>query len=290
MAPQENSYFSPLVPPTADFGQGQFPNPETGYTPPAYQPYAPANPYTPQEYEKRSLEEIIASLPSYIQIDENGNKVDTRQYIDPPSDDTNGAGVYAAGGDVQLNTGMGQAQIAGGGIANIPTEVNAPIGFPDELTPMDNMPLSPARQFNRGAELDALGYGESVNEMEPPQQPMAQAGGEPTQQDIQMLAMALTGQAGEQADQIIEVFVQKFGPEMFQEARDFILKTMGGQNAQTEGMVQGQGGGMDDQVMGTIGGQQRHRVVQQRQHCLLRLRGWLVDWQQVSPRVSLKAT
>ena len=27
-------------------------------------------------------------------------------------------------------------------------------------------------------------------------------------------------------------------------------------NAQTEGMIKGQGGGMDDQVMGTIGGQQ----------------------------------
>ena len=82
-----------------------------------------------------------------------------------------------------------------------------------------------------------------------------QGGGEPTQQDIQMLAMALTGQAGEQADQIVEFFVQKFGPEMFAEARDFILKTMGGQNAQTEGMIKGQGGGMDDQVMGMIGGQ-----------------------------------
>ena len=91
-----------------------------------------------------------------------------------------------------------------------------------------------------------------------PQAPMAQpqAGGEPSDQDIQMLAMALSGQAGEQAAQIIEVFIQKFGQEMYMEASEFI-KNMMEPNAQTEGMIQGQGGGMDDQVMGTIGGDQR---------------------------------
>ena len=79
--------------------------------------------------------------------------------------------------------------------------------------------------------------------------------GQPQPQDVQMLAMALTGQAGPQADQIVEMFVQKYGPEVFQQVRQMILQSIS-PNAQTEGMVKGPGGGMDDQVMGTIGGQQ----------------------------------
>ena len=78
---------------------------------------------------------------------------------------------------------------------------------------------------------------------------------QPSEQDIQMVAMALTGQAGEQSDQIVDMFIQKYGPELFNQVRRMILQSME-PNAQTEGMIQGQGGGMDDQVMGTIGGQQ----------------------------------
>ncbi len=70
-----------------------------------------------------------------------------------------------------------------------------------------------------------------------------------------MIAAAITGQAGEQADQIINMFVQKYGPEVFQQVRQMILQSMQ-PNAQTEGMIQGPGGGMDDMVQGTIGGQQ----------------------------------
>jgi hypothetical protein len=82
-----------------------------------------------------------------------------------------------------------------------------------------------------------------------------QAQGQPSEEDIQTLAMALTGQAGEQSEQIVEMFVRRYGPEAFMQMRDMILQNMT-PNAQTEGLIQGQGGGMDDQVMGTIGGQQ----------------------------------
>lgn len=94
---------------------------------------------------------------------------------------------------------------------------------------------------------------QAENPMSMQQQP--QQGGEPSDQDIQALALALTGQAGEQADSIIQTFIREFGVEVFQEARQFILEQFA-PNAQTEGMVEGQGDGMSDEVMGTIGGQQ----------------------------------
>ena len=122
---------------------------------------------------------------------------------------------YAAGGDVQLNN-----------------EAGMPMGS-----------VAPG------------GIADIQNQYTAPPQAMPEAGGEPSEQDIQRLAMAVLGKAGDQANLIVEDFVQRFGPEMFQEARDFILKQMM-PNAQTEGMIQGQGGGMDDQVPGMIGDQQ----------------------------------
>jgi hypothetical protein len=76
---------------------------------------------------------------------------------------------------------------------------------------------------------------------------------QPTPQDLMLVESAITGEAGQGADQIIEMFIQKFGHEAFRQIREMILQQMQ-PNAQTEGMIQGQGGGMDDQVMGTIGG------------------------------------
>jgi hypothetical protein len=77
---------------------------------------------------------------------------------------------------------------------------------------------------------------------------------QPSPEDVQMLAQALMG-GGEQADQIVEAFVAKYGPDMFQAVRQMILQSAT-PNAQTEGMVKGPGGGMDDQVQGMIGDQQ----------------------------------
>jgi hypothetical protein len=76
---------------------------------------------------------------------------------------------------------------------------------------------------------------------------------QPNEQDVQALAAALTGQVAEQeAEQIINAFVQTYGPEAFQAIREMIL-SKGNPNTQTEGMVSGPGGGMDDMVQGTIG-------------------------------------
>jgi len=84
---------------------------------------------------------------------------------------------------------------------------------------------------------------------QPQQQPT-----QPDEKDLQIVAAALTGQI-QNPDKIIEAFISKYGVDMFRSIREMILQSVA-PNAQTEGMVQGQGGGMDDQVQGTIGGQQ----------------------------------
>jgi len=68
---------------------------------------------------------------------------------------------------------------------------------------------------------------------------------------VSMLAMAVLGQT-ENPDPIINMFVDKYGPDMFRQARQMILESVV-PNAQTEGMVRGNGSGMDDKVQGMIG-------------------------------------
>jgi hypothetical protein len=76
----------------------------------------------------------------------------------------------------------------------------------------------------------------------------------PSMDEVQMLSMAVLGQI-ENGDQIVEMFVQKYGPEIFRQAREMILQSVV-PNAQTEGMIKGNGSGMDDMVQGMIGSEQ----------------------------------
>jgi hypothetical protein len=76
----------------------------------------------------------------------------------------------------------------------------------------------------------------------------------PTKEEFNMVASAVLGQA-ENSDAIIDMFVRKYGPDMFAQIREMVLRSIV-PNAQTEGMIQGQGGGMDDMVGGMIGDQQ----------------------------------
>jgi hypothetical protein len=73
----------------------------------------------------------------------------------------------------------------------------------------------------------------------------------PSEQDMSMLAMAVLGQT-ENPDPIINMFVDKYGPDAYRQARKMILESVV-PNAQTEGMVRGNGSGMDDMVQGMIG-------------------------------------
>ena len=60
---------------------------------------------------------------------------------------------------------------------------------------------------------------------------------------------------GEGADQVINAFIEEYGIDMFRQVRQMILQMVNGGAAQTEGMVKGPGGGMDDQVIGNVGDQ-----------------------------------
>lgn len=81
----------------------------------------------------------------------------------------------------------------------------------------------------------------------------AQSGPDP--QELQIVAAAVLGQLPqEQADMVINEFIERHGPMLFQMIRDQVLQSQA-PGAQTEGMIRGQGTGMEDQVPGTIGNQ-----------------------------------
>jgi len=56
------------------------------------------------------------------------------------------------------------------------------------------------------------------------------------------------------ADMVIQAFIQQFGVDAFLQLRDQVLREQV-PNAQTSGLVQGNGGGMEDNIMGMIGNQ-----------------------------------
>ena len=81
-----------------------------------------------------------------------------------------------------------------------------------------------------------------------------------TLQLVEQTAMAILGKVPpEQANAVIEAFIQQFGPEAFQMLRQQVLTSVE-PGAQTEGMLRGQGDGMSDEIMGMIGDQQRVAV------------------------------
>jgi len=115
---------------------------------------------------------------------------------------------FQEGGDVTLETSLGEVSTPAGGIANVKTEFvkqQAP-----ELTETDR--------------------------------------------DVIVLSDAILGRI-ENADMVVDMFVRKYGVDAFLQVRDAVLSSVV-PNPQTEGMIEGEGGGMDDQVMGMIGDQQ----------------------------------
>ena len=73
---------------------------------------------------------------------------------------------------------------------------------------------------------------------------------------IEQVSMALLGRLPEeQAEIVINRFIDEFGSEAFQMLRSQVLESVV-PNSQKEGVIQGEGKGMDDQVPGMIGDQQ----------------------------------
>ena len=77
---------------------------------------------------------------------------------------------------------------------------------------------------------------------------------------VEQTAMAVLGQIPpEQAEIVIQRFIDEFGQESFQMLRQQVLSSVV-PGAQTEGMIEGQGDGTSDEIMGMIGDQQRVAV------------------------------
>jgi len=70
---------------------------------------------------------------------------------------------------------------------------------------------------------------------------------------VDMTVAAIRGEI-DNADQIIRRFVEMYGPEVFMQLREQVLQDIV-PGAQTEGMIEGEGGGQDDLVEGMIGTQ-----------------------------------
>ena len=68
---------------------------------------------------------------------------------------------------------------------------------------------------------------------------------------VTMTIEAIKGNV-ENADEIIEMFIDEYGVEEFRKLREAVLQSIV-PNAQTEGKIVGTGGGMDDEVPGMIG-------------------------------------
>ena len=99
-------------------------------------------------------------------------------------------------------------------------------------------------------------------EMQPPMQPETynfQEGGATPNPETQLIEQTISAVLGqmpqEQADVVINMFISEYGQEAFELLREQALQSVV-PNAQTEGVIRGQGGGMDDMVNGMIGTEQ----------------------------------
>ena len=120
-------------------------------------------------------------------------------------------------------------------------------GVMDRKTGGDtNMPNKGLEALNRVAPevVDKMGY---------------QEGGQ-TDPLIQEVTMFILGESDNQ--EIVNQFVDKYGVEAFTQLREQILQSLV-PNAQTSGLIEGVGnGGMDDDIMGTIGSKEKIAVSQ----------------------------
>ena len=84
----------------------------------------------------------------------------------------------------------------------------------------------------------------------------AEMGLEQAQMLLDQARMAILGELPEdESEVIINRFIDEFGIEIYQQLRTAVLEQVV-PNSQKEGLIEGEGGGMDDMVPGMIGGQQ----------------------------------
>ncbi len=131
-------------------------------------------------------------------------------------------------GTRRFMTRMGPVELADGGIADIPADGQ----FMQEMPPEVAM-VQEALRVEEPPEVD---YDDLVS----------------------MTIEAIKGGI-EDADSVINMFIEEYGVDAFRELREAVLQSIV-PNAQTEGMIAGTSGGMADEVMGMIGEDQQVAV------------------------------
>jgi len=130
-----------------------------------------------------------------------------------------------------------------GGIVRMQDEGIVPGGgITDLAMPQGPMPLQPEQAMQAMQGPMPGGENQAINAL------------------VEQTAMAVLGQIPpEQAEIVIQRFIDEFGQEAFQMLRQQVLSSVV-PGAQTEGMIEGQGDGTSDEIMGMIGDQQRVAV------------------------------
>jgi hypothetical protein len=227
---------------------------------------SPFNPYSQQQAQLLAMQQ--QGQQPFVETDDDFNKRVAKRESDYYADMES---IYGKERAAELRKLEGPINFAGGSTrgATIGGLGGMPTGGP-QISP-DYMPVMGARNFDiqpfaapnnyipRSGNMSFFQEGGQV----PPDanmemmiaetaDPQAQMAGE-YDQLIQMTMQAILGQT-QNADEVIQMFIEEFGVDAFRQLRDAVLKQQA-PGAQTEGMVDGNGGGMDDQVMGMIGNQ-----------------------------------
>ena len=163
----------------------------------------------------------VAAVPNldFSAVDTSGMNIDPTAFYG-----TEGAATGGQIGKKRFMTRMGEVELAEGGLADVPVSEE----FMQEIPP-EQMMMEETTVVEEMPDID-------YNDL------------------IAMTVEAIKGNA-ENADEIINLFIEEFGTEKFQQLREAVLQSIV-PDAQTEGMIAGDSGGMADEVMGMIGEEQ----------------------------------
>jgi hypothetical protein len=170
----------------------------------------------------------VAAVPNldFSAVDTSGMNIDPTAFYG-----TEGAATGGQIGKKRFMTRMGEVELAEGGLADVPVSEE----FMQEVVVEEP---TPEQMLGSAVGVEEARFGPDIdyNDL------------------INMTVEAIKGNA-ENADEVINLFIEEFGTDKFQQLREAVLQSIV-PDAQTEGMIAGDSGGMDDEVMGMIGEEQ----------------------------------
>ena len=170
----------------------------------------------------------VAAVPNldFSAVDTSGMNIDPTAFYGDE-----GAATGGQVGKKRFMTRMGEVELAEGGLADVPVSEE----FMQEVVVEEP---TPEQMLGSAVGVEEARFGPDIdyNDL------------------INMTVEAIKGNA-ENADEVINLFIEEFGTDKFQQLREVVLQSIV-PDAQTEGMIAGDSGGMDDEVMGMIGEEQ----------------------------------